>query len=378
MPQAPWDCAVVGVGTMGSMVLWHLARRGLRVVGFERWKPGHSRGAAGGETRIFRTAYKEGAEYVPLLQHSYQLWRELESISGNRLLEITGALTIGRPEHPEVQEVLAAAKSFDLDVEVLEKKDARNRFPQHHLLDGEIAVLDKVGGVLNPVAAIHAAVEQAHKGGAVLHTGELAQSVHDDGKTCVVVMAGGECYRARNVVVALGPWTGKLIPALISKFQVARSTLHWFRPRKAADYLPGRFPVGIRRSGRDGDLSFFPAMGSGNVKVNLHTAREIIVDPDHFSHDVPVEYSEYVSHAVTQLLPGLKAGAVRAASFMESYSRDNHALVGRITPNIVVLTAFSGHGFKLSPTIGEIAADLVTEGTSRYFIDTFDIHRDMN
>lgn len=60
------DVAVIGLGSMGSMTIWQLARRGVSVIGFEQFGIGHDRGAAGGDTRIFRTAYAEGAEYVPI------------------------------------------------------------------------------------------------------------------------------------------------------------------------------------------------------------------------------------------------------------------------------------------------------------------------
>ena len=51
--------AVVGTGSMGAMALWQLARDGVDAIGFERYSPGHDQAAAGGESRIFRTAYLE-------------------------------------------------------------------------------------------------------------------------------------------------------------------------------------------------------------------------------------------------------------------------------------------------------------------------------
>lgn len=67
--------AVIGVGTMGSQVMHRLAADDVRVTGFERFEIGHERGAAGGETRIFRVAYKEGGSYVPLLREARAAWQ---------------------------------------------------------------------------------------------------------------------------------------------------------------------------------------------------------------------------------------------------------------------------------------------------------------
>src|SRR5690242_21146282 len=90
--------AVIGGGAMGAATSWRLTKRGADVVCFDRYSPPHAHGSSHGESRIIRTAYFEGAFYVPLLQEAFGLWRELESVSGSRLLTMTGALYIGRSE----------------------------------------------------------------------------------------------------------------------------------------------------------------------------------------------------------------------------------------------------------------------------------------
>src|SRR6266851_5136337 len=81
---------MVGLGAMGALSAWRLAARGARVIGFERFRPGHDRGSSHGDTRIFRTAYFESPEYVPLLQRAHRLWRQLEKETGAELLTMTG------------------------------------------------------------------------------------------------------------------------------------------------------------------------------------------------------------------------------------------------------------------------------------------------
>ena len=85
-----FDVVVCGLGAMGSAALHHLARRGKRVLGLERFTPGHDRGSSHGSTRIIRLGYFEHPSYVPLLRRAYALWRELEAASGQRLLHVTG------------------------------------------------------------------------------------------------------------------------------------------------------------------------------------------------------------------------------------------------------------------------------------------------
>lgn len=358
-----FDVAVLGVGTMGSMALWRLAERGARVIGFERFEIGHGRGAAGGETRMFRTAYKEGREYVPLLQHSRRLWRQLEAATGLPLLLPTGALTIGRADHPEVTEVLASATAHGLDVEVLDIDEAAQRFPRHRLLDGEVVVLDPRGGVLDPSGAIRGAAGAASRRGAVIRTGSRVRALHDDGDGVRVDLGDDQVY-ADKVVVSLGPWTQALLPEIAAMFEVRRSVLHWFEVDDAAAFAPERFPVGLRRSGPGRNLSFFPCLDGRTIKVNFHIPKEGVDDPDAFHGHISGEYSQRVADGVLPLFEGLRPEPVRAAGYMEAYSLDNHGLVGPLPgrERIIALAAFSGHGFKLSPAIGDIAADFVLTG----------------
>ena len=80
----PYDVIVVGVGGLGSAALFHLARRGVRVLGIERYGVPNEQGSSHGVTRIIRLALR-GPSYVPLLRRAYELWRELETEAGQLL-----------------------------------------------------------------------------------------------------------------------------------------------------------------------------------------------------------------------------------------------------------------------------------------------------
>ena len=91
-----YDCIVAGVGGAGSAALYHLARRGLKVLGIDRFTPGHDRGSSHGDTRIIRMAYFEHPDYVPLLERAHQLWDQLEETRSERLRFETGLLQAPR------------------------------------------------------------------------------------------------------------------------------------------------------------------------------------------------------------------------------------------------------------------------------------------
>src|SRR5207244_5739492 len=89
------EIGVVGLGSMGSAALWQVASRGASVIGLDQFEPGHSLGAGHGESKIFRTAYAEGPEYVPLLRAAVPLWRRLAEETGRPRLTMTGGRMVG-------------------------------------------------------------------------------------------------------------------------------------------------------------------------------------------------------------------------------------------------------------------------------------------
>src|SRR5258705_4025599 len=93
-----FDVIIAGLGAMGSAVACHLARRGKRILGLDRFAPPHACGSSHGQTRIIREAYFEHPLYVPLIQRAYELWAELEKVAGRSLFRETGGLMIGKPD----------------------------------------------------------------------------------------------------------------------------------------------------------------------------------------------------------------------------------------------------------------------------------------
>ena len=96
MNDSTHDVAVLGLGGMGSAALAELARRGIDVVGIDRWRPPHDLGSSHGQSRIFRVAYFEHPDYVPLARRAGDLWRELDQRHRERVFIETGGAWIGR------------------------------------------------------------------------------------------------------------------------------------------------------------------------------------------------------------------------------------------------------------------------------------------
>ena len=370
------DVLVVGLGAMGSMALWRLARRGARVVGFDRFEPPHALGSSHGESRIIRTAYYEGPGYVPLVREAFGLWRELEAESGDTILTMTGALMIGSPSSDVVAGALASAKEHGLEHEVLDGTQVGRRFARHRLVDDEVAVYEEAAGFVRPEAGIAAALGRARALGAGIVTGLPVEHVEPIAGG-VQVRAAGRTWRGRHAVVCAGAWNSAgLVDGLDMKLEVTRQCMVWFRPRTPALHSPEVAPVFVHDIGGSPALFGygFPSVDGETVKVGV-SARTAPQNPDTIDRAINKADLDTAAGYVRTALPDLDPTPVRAVVCLQENSPDRHFVVGAVAPGITVLAGFSGHGFKFAPVIGDIAADLALEGTTSRSIEPFSPQR---
>ncbi|MFD2923055.1 N-methyl-L-tryptophan oxidase [Halobacillus naozhouensis] len=370
------DVAVIGVGTMGSMATWQLAKRGVSVLGFEKYGIGNDRSAVGGESRLFRTAYMEGKEYVPLLQDSQRLWKELEYGTGKSLLTLNGGLMIGDPDTQVMRNVQNSIEFFDLDHEVLQGKEAHRRFPQHRLFAGEIMVLDKNAGFLRPELAVTTAATQAEKLGASILRYTEVKDIQPD-QWGVSISTDKRKYRVGKVLVTTGPWSVTFLPGLSHHLKARRLVLTWFSAKDITKFYPKNFPI-FARMRKGFRLTGAPTLDGTMVKASNTKNPELIEDPGQLNRDVKVEELREVGEAVKELIPDLIPEPVRASVYMDAYTPDDHSVVGYLpgtSENVMIASGFSGHGFKMAPVIGKIAADLLENGKTSYDIEHMDPNR---
>src|SRR5258708_38448510 len=157
---------------MGSAAAYRLARRGLRVLGLERFTIPNEMGSSHGVSRIIRLAYFEDPSYVPLLRRSFELWRQLEGEYGEQLLYMTGCLHVGAPGTAVFDGCLRSCEQHHLQHEVLSSAELMQRFPAFRLPTGTGGILAAEGGFLVPQMCILAHVAGARAAGAELHEEE--------------------------------------------------------------------------------------------------------------------------------------------------------------------------------------------------------------
>lgn len=369
------DVAVVGLGTMGSMAAWQLARAGADVIGFEQFGIAHDRGAAGGESRLFRMAYHEGPEYVPLLQRARELWLDLAAASGRPLFSPTGCLSIGRPELAPMANVRASVTEHQLAHEILDPDELAARYPQHSPAEGEIAILDTDGGMVRPELAVLSAARQARSLGARLHEHTAVRAIEPSGDH-VEVVTESQVFTARTVVVTTGPWTGELVKSVVDHVTVKPIVLTWFAPDDVRAYTPDRFPAFIRDI--DGIHVYgSPVMDGVSVKFGVADVWDPIDGARDLTRDLDATALRPVTDAARRCLPGLHPDPIRYGVYMDGYTTDRTPLIGALpgASSVILLSGFSGHGFKMAPVFGQIAAELALDGGSGFDLARMDPER---
>ncbi|WP_088052531.1 N-methyl-L-tryptophan oxidase [Virgibacillus dakarensis] len=363
------DVAVIGVGTMGSMAVWHLVRKGVSVLGFEQFGIGHDRSAVGGGSRIFRTAYLEGHEYVPILKESYRQWRMLEKESNQELLTINGGLMIGDSNLGPMKALMESIDKYNLEHEVLNEEDAKERYPQHRLLTGEKMVLDKNAGFLRPELSVISAVNLAENLGAKVFSYTKVTNIAYDG-TGVTITTNDNEYRVGKVIITTGPWVKNIVPEFNDVIKIRRLIMAWFAPKDVFQFEPENFPVFARRS-RNEVITGAPVIDGNMVRISNNTTLANVDKPELFDKNIPIEDVLPIRNAVQDYFSGLHPDPVRVNAFMEGYTEDKHPIVGKMPgkDNTIILCGFSGHGFKMSPVMGEIAANFALDIESPFSVD---------
>lgn len=380
MSSSHWDVIVIGLGGMGSAAAYRLAERGQRVLGLEQYPAVHDRGSSHGGSRIIRQAYFEDPAYTPLLLRAYQLWDQVEQRSGRTIMHTTGGLMVGRPDSRTVAGSIRSAEEWGLDYEVLSARELRRRFPTMRPDEYEVAFYERKAGLVVPEASVAAHLTLARQAGADLHFEEpVVDWYADKSGGGVRVLTRTNVYTADRLVVCPGAWAPTLLANLGVPLRVERQVQYWFAPAGGVEpYLPDRHPIYVWEGENGRQVYGFPAHTdpADGVKVAFFRGGKTCT-PDTIDRVVHPDEVAEIAAFLRRRLPSLPGEFLRAKTCMYTSTPDEHFVVAPHPRHeqVVVACGFSGHGFKFVPVVGEIVADLVTQGHTEHSITLFDPRR---
>ena len=361
---ANYDVIVLGVGGMGSAACLHLARRGARVLGLEQFSLGHDRGSSHGESRIIRQAYFEHPDYVPLLFRAYDLWHDLERVTGRTLWHRTGLILSGPPDGETISGAKLSASLHSLALEELTAEAASARWPAFQFPLDHAIVFEPAAGTLLVDACVQAHIEEARRHGADLRANETVRSWDSDGQSVVVRTDSGE-YHARSLIITAGAWASRCVADLGVLLNVVRKFVAWF-PIRAGEFRAEQGVPTYYFEFPHGTFYGFPSLDGTTIKVAEHSGGEPVTDPASVDRAMHSSDVERLRPFLIAQFPGIVPEPVRHSVCLYTLSPDQHFVVD-LHPrwkNVAVACGFSGHGFKFAPVMGEALADLVQQGST--------------
>lgn len=352
-----YDFIVVGAGSVGSQIFYHLAKSGAgSVLALEQFTPAYSRTAVGGDTRLFRLAYSEGLKYQPILNESLTQWNELNERTGRKVFEQTGCLYIGSAESSYMSSLRQNTAASGIECLPIDTDQARRDFPQYRLYEEDSILFDPSGGFVRTDLAVQSAVDLGLQHGGDIRQFRKITRISRYASGGFVVSTDHEAFHAGEVIIATGAWSTPLLSdPLADLVEVRRNALTWFGTTNPDLFLPSVFPV-FKRVTPGINLYGAPSVDGTQIKVSLAESFPT-ESPDNIDQGLYPDERDRVTRAVEAGFNFVNSGVVRCDAFPDLYTADHTPLIGRDPGSgAYVALGLSGKGFKMAAGLGALIA----------------------
>ncbi len=357
-----YDVIVLGLGGFGSAACCQAARRGANVLGLEQFTPAHDRGSSHGETRIIRQAYFEHPDYVPLLLKAYELWHDLEQQTNRKLFTRAGLMVSGLPDSQAVSGTKLAADQHHLPLERLSSSQARRRFPQFRFPAEHDVVFEFAAGHLAVEECTRSHIDMAERHGADLRFQAPVWSWESDGRI-VTVRTEREEYSANSLILTAGPWAARCLDGLNVPLEVVRKYVGWFPVRPEFREIAQQGPTFFFEVGSQ-QFYGFPSLDGQTLKMAEHSGGQPVDDPARVDREQTAADCAPLAAFLSEHIPAVEPDPARHSVCMYTRTPDQHFIVDRHPefPNVILACGFSGHGYKFTPALGDVLAELALTG----------------
>jgi len=365
-----FDLIVVGLGALGSASVYWGARRGLRVLGLERYELGHARGASEDHSRIIRRSYAS-ADYVRFTRAAFEAWDEVAREANEHLVTLTGGLDL-LPADPidDPRDYRAAMDAEAVPYEVLDAAELRRRWPAWHVGDDVSTIFQPDAGIVAASRAngVHRRLALAR--GADLRAETPVLGVAEDGSGFAVETEHGT-FAADALVIVADAWTNEVLAPLgvTLPLRIQQEQVTYFDASDAAAFDPGAFPVWIWHSSPH--AYGLPSFGQPGPKVAIHGGgREVTPESRTFEPD-PM-YAATVEGFVRDHLPGALGPTLEVRTCIYTLTPDQHFVLDLVPGHDHVAFGLgTAHAFKFASAFGRALVDLAYDGVSEWRLPRF-------
>jgi sarcosine oxidase len=382
---------VLGLGVMGLSVLFHLARakatgRDITIIGLDQGDAiPNNLGSSHGHSRVTRQAIAEGAQYTPLALRSHEIWRAIEAQTNQhkRILLDNGYLIIEGSVSPDLRRdflrnsLEVAERHPEIEHTFYPNKELRQAFRQFTVTDAATGYFEPRGGAVLVEPALKALANLAQQNGAEIFLNQRVSTYEEKDGLIYLKTGGGETYCAEQVVLAPGPYIKPFLPSKYEQaFRVCRQSVHWFKMENPERFLSKNgFPVFSYTT--DDGLNFygFPDLENRGLKIAVE---QVVTDssPSEIRRmQVTQREIDFVTHLVHTYLG--EGTCIQSEICMYTMTPDLSFVIDRhpLYKNMFIVSACSGHAFKMAPAIGETVAQTLLGSRPRFDLSAFNLQR---
>ncbi len=356
------DIVVIGGGVMGCSILYNLARLGMtNSLLLEMGVLGS--GSTGRSQAICRMHYSNPVT-AAMSWESLKVFSNFDdAIGGASGFVNTGYLVVVEAvERAGLERNVAMQQELGIETGVVTAADLAALAPMVAVQDGEVLAWEPRSGYADPYLVTSSYARRAQELGAQVVTRTPVSAIEVSGDRVHAVVTRDGRVQTERVVVAAGPWSkrelaklGTDLPLVPVRHQVASLA----RP---VEQLPQHPVVGdIAQS-----FSFRPE-GAGMTLMGFGDDEE--ADVDTYNQGVGMNEVALAMDKLARRIPAMADAYFRGGwSGLFTTTPDWHPILDRV-PGIEGLycaVGFSGHGFKLSPMIGQTMAELITAGQAQF------------
>jgi sarcosine oxidase subunit beta len=360
MPTAG-DILIVGGGVIGTSIAYHLASRKVgKVVLLEKSFLGA--GSSGKSGAIIRQHYSNRLT-AAMAQKSLRVFETFDQqIGGPSVFTHTGmVLVVNERDRAGLDANLAMQRELGIDVRLISAEELTEIDPNARLGDGEIAAFEAEAGYVEAVQVVASFADAARRNGADIRQGVEVRSVIVDGGRAVGVETNEGRYEAGTIVLATGAWAARLAKdiGLTLRVQACRTQVALFRRpvdsgRRGVVY--GDFVQGIYFKPTHGHMIHAGSLAGEEINNP--------VDPDQYNEAADGDWLPHVRQRLSRRYPTMHRGYGRGGyGALYGITPDWHPILDRL-PDIegaYCAVGFSGHGFKMSPIVGQLMSELIVD-----------------
>lgn len=370
MPEH-FDVAVVGLGVLGSAAAYYAAKKGAKVLALEQFELGHVRGASHDTSRIVRTSNYE-PEYVALAKSAYNDWAELERITGQKLLTITGGVFFVPKDSPfPVEKFARSLSANDVPYEVLNAAEVKKRWPQFDIPDSVDTVYTADTGIAHAAKTVSTLQNLARSHGASIKDNTRVDRVTPRPTGGVEIETSNGKFHADKVILATDAWTNKLLAplGLHIPLTVMQEQVTYFKPTDVAAFENGRFPTWIW--GGDPTFYGFPTYGEPTIKAARDYSMNLM-DPEQRTFVHSQELFDQLCSFMGKFMPDKTRQPLRTVTCQYTITPDRRFIITPLEKHRDIIVGLgAAHAFKFAPAFGRVLAELAVDGKTKEDISKF-------